>query len=216
LRVPDHPLALALLAEAGVPVAAPSANRFGCISPTRAEHVRGQFGDEVTMVLDGGPCRVGIESTIVSLAGDAPVLLRAGGTPVEEIEKIVGPVRRPGADPDRPAAPGQCPRHYAPRTPLVLCDNSAPAPAAGRTGLLTVTPAEAGERFATVEVLSHRGDLNEAATHLFAALHRLDAMGLERIVAVPAPETGLGRAINDRLRRAAHGASDSSVRQDMA
>ena len=204
VRMPDHPLALALIAEAGLPVAAPSANKFGCISPTRAEHVRKQLGEDVDMVIDGGPCRVGIESTIVSLAGDVPTLLRAGGIAVEDIESIIGPVRRGPADTDRPTAPGQCPRHYAPRTPMILCENTADLPVVSRAGLVTVDRPSAADQFDAVEVLSASGDLREAATNLFAALHRLDAMELDVVVAVKAPDAGLGRAINDRLQRAAH------------
>lgn len=204
LRMPDHPLALALIAEAGLPVAAPSANRFGSISPTRAEHVRKQLGDAVDMVLDGGPCRVGIESTIVSLAEEAPILLRAGGIAVEDIEGVIGPVSRQSAFPDRPTSPGQCLRHYAPRTPLILCESTADPPVLPRAGLLTVERPSAAGHFEAVEVLSASGDLREAATNLFAALHRLDAMGLDVVVAVKAPGAGLGLAINDRLQRAAH------------
>jgi L-threonylcarbamoyladenylate synthase len=205
LRMPDHPLALGLFAEARVPVAAPSANRFGSISPTRAEHVRNQLGGDVDLVLDGGPCRVGVESTIVSLASDGPALLRAGGTPVEQIERIVGSVRRPGADPEHPTAPGQCPRHYAPRTPLVFCEERDEPPVSDRAGLLTLRRPLDAERFAAVEVLAENGELQEAAANLFAALHRLDAAALDVIVATKVPEAGLGLAINDRLHRAAHG-----------
>ncbi len=208
MRMPDHPLALALLAEANLPIAAPSANRFGSISPTRVEHVRAQLGEDVDVVLDGGPCRVGIESTIVSLTGDAPLLLRAGGTAVEEIESVLGPVQRPSTDPSRPAAPGQCPRHYAPRTPLILREDDGALPVLPRTGLLTLSPPHEPGRFAAVEVLSGSGELREAAANLFAALHRLDAMGLDRILAVRVPDAGLGLAINDRLRRAAHAPTD--------
>ena len=203
VRVPDHPLALALIAEAGLPVAAPSANTFGSISPTRAEHVRKQLDGEIDLLLDGGPCRVGVESTILSLEDDVPLLLRAGGTPLEEIESVVGPVRRQRSDPGRPTAPGQCPQHYAPKTQLVLWQDDGSPPASPRAGLLTLCPPADPNQFAAVEVLAESGNLREAATNLFAALHRLDAMGLDLIVAVPVPDEGLGLAINDRLRRAA-------------
>jgi L-threonylcarbamoyladenylate synthase len=209
LRMPAHPLALALIAKAGVPVAAPSANRFGSISPTTSEHVRMQLGEAVDRVLDGGPCRVGIESTVLALASDGPMLLRAGGTPVEEIERVVGPVRRPGADPDRPSSPGQCARHYASRTPLILCEDLRDDPVSPRSGLLTLGPPGTRGRFEAVEVLSASGNLQEAAANLFAALYRLDALGLDRILAVKVPDVGLGLAINDRLRRAAHQPSDA-------
>jgi L-threonylcarbamoyladenylate synthase len=209
LRMPAHSLALALIAKAGVPVAAPSANRFGSMSPTTSEHVRMQLGEAVDGVLDGGPCRVGIESTVLALTGSGPLLLRAGGTPVEEIEGVIGRVQRPGADPDRPTSPGQLARHYASRTPLILCDDWRDRPALARSGLLTLTP-DAARGFEAVEVLSASGNLQEAAANLFAALYRLDALGLDRIVAVRVPDVGLGLAINDRLRRAAQQPPDAA------
>jgi L-threonylcarbamoyladenylate synthase len=203
VRMPDHPAAIALIREAGVPLAAPSANPFGRISPTTADHVRRQLGKQVDLVLDGGPCRVGVESTIVSLTDSQPVLLRAGGLPVEEIERVIGPVLRPSSPPVHPSAPGQFPQHYAPQTPLVLRDDADKTPGSVRAGLLSLRVLVNVEGFASVEVLSPTGDLREAAANLFAALHRLDASNLDLIVADPVPETGLGLAINDRLRRAA-------------
>ncbi|MEX1333720.1 MAG: L-threonylcarbamoyladenylate synthase [Candidatus Limnocylindrales bacterium] len=208
VRMPAHPLAQQLIELAGVPVAAPSANRFGGISPTTSEHVQRQLGDAVDLVLDGGPCRVGVESTVLGLAGSGPELLRAGGTPVEEIERLIGPVGRPAADPALPTSPGQYARHYAPRTPLTVCDDWREVALTGRTGLLTLRPPAAATPFEVVEVLSARGDMREAAANLFAALHRLDALELDRIVAVGVPDAGLGLAINDRLRRAAHERAD--------
>lgn len=205
LRMPDHPLALALIRQAGTPLAAPSANPFGRISPTTAEHVRKQLGQEVDIVLDGGPCRVGIESTILSLVGGRPALLRAGGVAVEDVESVVGPVLRPHSDPDRPSAPGQLARHYAPQTPLVFRGEADPSAGTLRRGLLSFREPAVTSGFATVEVLSPGGDLREAAANLFAALHRLDSLGLDLIVAEAVPEPGLGRAINDRLGRASLG-----------
>ncbi|MFW5798762.1 MAG: Sua5 family C-terminal domain-containing protein, partial [Planctomycetota bacterium] len=125
-------------------------------------------------------------------------------------ERVVGPLRHPDADPARPTAPGQCSRHYAPRTPLVLCEDEDEAPGVPRAGLLAPAPPKGPGRFEAVEVLSTDGDLLEAASNLFAAMHRLDAMGLDLIVALRAPEQGLGLAINDRLRRAAHARSDDA------
>ncbi|MCE5328079.1 MAG: threonylcarbamoyl-AMP synthase [Planctomycetaceae bacterium] len=202
VRMPDHPAALALIREAGVPLAAPSANPFGRASPTTAEHVRQQLGGDVELVLDGGPCRVGIESTVVSLVEGKPALLRAGGVAVEDIEAVVGPVLRPTSAPNHPAAPGQLPQHYAPRTPLALYANDLHPVTGQRTGLLSFRGRSVSLGFAAVEVLSPYGDLEEAAANLFAALHRLDALGLDLILADPVPDTGLGLAINDRLRRA--------------
>lgn len=209
LRMPDHAIALALIAGSGVPLAGPSANRFGRLSPTSSAHVRDQLGDRVDIVLEGGPCRVGVESTIVSLVDAEPVLLRAGGTPVEAIEELTGPLKRPQDSPDRPSAPGQLPQHYAPRTRLLFVEDENELPDLPRSGLLTLRPTRQAARFVAAEVMSQSGDLREAAANLFAALHRLDAMEIDHIVAVKVPDEGLGLAINDRLRRAAYGADNT-------
>ncbi|WP_093409458.1 L-threonylcarbamoyladenylate synthase [Micromonospora sediminimaris] len=203
VRVPDHEHARRLIAAAGVPVAAPSANRFGQLSPTRAEHVVRGLGAAVDVVLDGGPTRCGIESTIVDARGDLPVVLRLGALPVEELEKIAGPVTvRPGSS-GQPVAPGTLAAHYAPRTPLRLLSGAESAGAGGAgCGYLAFRDRPAGG-WAAVEVLSASGDLTEAAARLFDMLHRLDAVGVTEIVAEPVPDTGVGRAVNDRLRRAA-------------
>jgi L-threonylcarbamoyladenylate synthase len=203
VRVPDHPLALSLLEQAGVPVAAPSANPFGRVSPTRAEHVIEQLAGDVDVILDGGPCRVGVESTIVGLTGPRPTLLRAGGVPAEEVEEVVGPLEIPPPAGERPLAPGGLESHYAPRTPLVLRAPASFEPPPGRVGLLALREPPSRSGYAAVEVLSPTGDLREAAVRLFAALRALDARGLDLIVAEPVPESGLGRAILDRLRRGA-------------
>lgn len=192
LRAPSHPLARALLREVGAPLAAPSANPSGRVSPTTAEHVFGGLGGRVDAVLDGGSCPVGVESTILALA-PAPRLLRAGGLPVEALEEALGrPVAR-GADPERPEAPGQLASHYAPRGSV-------------RLGATVAEPGEVLLGFGPVSgdlSLSSSGDLREAAAALFARLHELDARGALRIAVAPIPDHGLGRAINDRLRRAA-------------
>ncbi len=197
VRVPAHPMAKALLEAAGVPVAAPSANPFGAVSPTRAEHVVAQLGDRVSMVLDGGPCEVGVESTIVAL--DPPTLLRPGGIALESLERVLGAVAVPGAEEYTTASPGRLSKHYATATPLYL--DPAEAPEGGRRGLLAFEQVSDG--YDVVEVLSPSGDLAEAAQRLFAAMRRLDALDLDVLVAEPVPEVGLGRAIMDRLRRAA-------------
>jgi len=203
VRVPAHPAARALIAAAGTPLAAPSANPFGYVSPTTAEHVAELLGDAVEVVLDGGPCRVGLESTILSLAGD-PVILRPGGLPREALEEALGTRLTVAAATDRPLAPGQLLKHYATRTPLAILDARADAAphGRGRLGLLAQRPTRASG-FAAVEVLAPDGALETAAARLFAALRRLDAMGLDGILAEPCEETGLGHAIMDRLRRAA-------------
>jgi L-threonylcarbamoyladenylate synthase len=202
VRMPRHPLALALIARAGTPIAAPSANPFGYVSPTTAEHVTGHLGNLADMVLDGGPCTVGVESTVLSLAGPRPAILRAGGVSREDIERVIGGTLDRCAPSGRPTAPGQLPSHYAPRTPIVLGGHGDDVPPDARIGLLCFRPRHGSKGFAAVEVLSRDGDLREAAVNLFAALHRLDALGLDMIVADDVPETGLGVAIMDRLRRA--------------
>lgn len=213
VRIPDHPVALALLRAADLPIAAPSANLFGRISPTTAAHVAEQLGDNVDLILDGGPCRVGVESTVLQVTATEVVLLRPGGTPLEEIEALIGPVALPAPLPvaagSGQLSPGTLPQHYAPRTPLAVLAEG-PSSAAqlvqgvSRVGLLAFANAVDRRVFAVVEVLSPSGDLREAAANFFAALRRLDAAGLDLIVAEPFPERGLGRALNDRLRRAAH------------
>jgi L-threonylcarbamoyladenylate synthase len=205
VRVPAPAITRELLAAAGVPVAAPSANAFGRISPTTAAHVAEQLGDAIDYIFDCGPCNVGIESTVLDLSEEPPMLLRPGGTTLEEIERVIGRVAlasKSEAGPQR--APGMLSRHYAPRTPLVVTDRIDEVPSFARTGLLTLT-AEATNlgRFANVEVLSASGDLVEAAANFFAALRRLDAAQLNLIIARPFPNRGLGRALNDRLNRAA-------------
>ena len=203
IRVPSHPSALALLRAADRAIAAPSANLFGHVSPTQAQHVADQLADSVDLILDGGPCEVGIESTIVSLVTDPPRILRTGGTVIEDIEALLGSMDVAGSS-EKPEAPGQLPRHYSTRTPLFLVGEIPPElPPGPRTGLLSFTSPASASQYAAVEVLSQSGDLREAAANLFAALRRLDTLGLDRIVARPCPERGLGAAIMDRLRRCA-------------
>ena len=206
VRVPRHPVARSLLREFDGPIAAPSANPFGYLSPTCAEHVDRQIGSKVDLVLDGGPCEVGVESTIVDLSGDQPALLRAGAIETDRIEALIGKLA-PAPPSAVPRAPGQLESHYAPKTWLALLDAplaSAPPLAGRRLGLLRFAshgPVPGG--FDIVETLSPTGDVREAASNLFAALHRLDAAGLDAIYVEPVPEAGLGVAIVDRLKRAA-------------
>jgi L-threonylcarbamoyladenylate synthase len=208
VRMPAHPVALDLIRAAGFPVAAPSANPFGRLSPTTAAHVRAHFEAGIELILDGGPCAVGVESSIVSLAGETPTLLRAGGVPREAIEAAIGPVALGMAAADKPLAPGQLSGHYAPKTPLRIIAGEAVSASPGkRVGYLAFRrpPAMAQAALAAVEILSPSGDLREAAANLFACLHRLDAGRLDLIFAEAVPETGLGMAILDRLRKAAAG-----------
>jgi L-threonylcarbamoyladenylate synthase len=207
VRMPSHPSAVELLRQANVPIAAPSANRFGHVSPTRAEHVAEHLGDRIDYILDGGPCTVGVESTILDVTGAEAVLLRPGGLPLEAIEAQIGPVRlieaMSAANEPQPS-PGRLLRHYATRTALVISDAEESPPSIARVGLLTLAAKSDDEHYAAIETLSPAGDLAEAAANLFAAMRRLDARGLDLIVVRFVPEVGLGRAINDRLRRAAH------------
>lgn len=192
VRAPAHPVARALLLAAG-PLAAPSANPSGRVSPTTADHVLATLGDRVDAVLDGGPSPVGVESTILALAPE-PRLLRAGGLPLEVLEAALGRrVALAAPNPERPEAPGQLASHYAPRGRVRL-DATAAEPGEVLLGFGPV----AGDL-----TLSAEGDLREAAASLFARLHELDACGARRIAVAPIPDRGLGRAINDRLRRAA-------------
>lgn len=198
LRVPDHPVALQLLRAAALPLAAPSANRSGKLSPTTAQHVREGLGDAVELVLDGGACRIGIESTVVALDGPEPRLLRPGAIAAEKIAQALGlPLVAATAAPTL-QSPGQMPSHYAPRAQVRLNAREAWA----NEGALTFGAADMGAARMTID-LSPRGDLDEAAAGLYAALRLLDASGVTSIAVAPIPERGLGIAINDRLRRAA-------------
>ena len=202
VRVPAHPVAQALLRAFGGPVAAPSANRSGRISPTTAEHVLADLEGRIAAVLDLGPCGVGVELTVLDLSGPAPTLLRPGGVSVEALEAALGPVARAAPEaPGAPASPGMLLSHYAPSLPLRLNAGQVAADEA----LLAFGPALPGAGL--VFQLSEMGDAEAAAARLFAGLHVLDeqgrALGLTRIAAMAVPETGLGLAINDRLTRAA-------------
>lgn len=194
IRLPAHPVARALLTQAGIPVAAPSANPSGRVSPTRAEHVLAGLSGRIAAVLDGGPCAVGVESTILALDGP-PALLRPGGVAVEAIEAALGaPLLMPG-DPSTPKAPGQLASHYAPEARVRLNATQA------REGEVLVGFGPIAGHL----TLSASGNLLEAAANLFHFLREADALAGPggAIAFAPVPETGLGRAINDRLRRAA-------------
>ncbi len=206
VRVPSHPLALALLAAAGTPVAAPSANRSGEVSPTTADHVLDGLGGRIAAVLDGGSCAVGVESSVLDLTGRMPVLLRPGGAPAEAIEAVVGRIAHPiplsaAAASQSLRSPGMMLSHYAPRLPVRLGATAVEA----REALLAFGPPLPGA--GAVWQLSATGDATEAASRLFAGLRWLDAegarLGLRGIAAMPVPAAGLGAAINDRLERAA-------------
>jgi L-threonylcarbamoyladenylate synthase len=197
VRVPSSQVAHALLSAVGRPVAAPSANSSGEVSPTTANHVLASLGGKVPLILDDGPCPVGLESTVVEVRGGTARLLRPGGITREALEAVAGPIAE--ADPQAPiAAPGLLQSHYAPRLPLRLDARSA----ASDEAFLAFGPAPGTEAAVSLN-LSESGDLVEAAAGLFAALRALDRPGLRAIAVMPVPECGLGEAINDRLRRAA-------------
>ena len=198
-RLPDHDVARKVIAALGKPVAAPSANRSGFLSPTNAAHVQASFGPQLAIILDGGPCLIGVESTILDLTNEEPVLLRPGAISRETIAAAIGTVALPAAD-AKPIAPGMTQSHYAPRLPLRL-DDREPRPG---EALLAFGAAPPGG-FMTTLNLSETEDLTEAAANLFAFLHDLDQPPHTGIAAMRIPEKGLGVAINDRLRRAASG-----------
>lgn len=195
IRVPSHPMALDLLRATGRPVVAPSANPSGRISPTTADHVRRHLKDKVAMVLDGGRCKVGVESSVVSFLDDGPRLLRQGGVTRADIERVLGHPIAIESHSARPHAPGQLMSHYAPHAELRL---NADAPREGEA-YLGFGPLHAHGPW----TLSARGDLVEAAANLFRLLHEIDGTGVARIAVAPVPHHGLGEAINDRLLRAA-------------
>jgi L-threonylcarbamoyladenylate synthase len=196
IRVPCHQVAQALLRETGRPIAAPSANRSGRVSPTESAHVAEELGDRVALILDGGRTSVGLESTVLDVSGEAAVLLRPGGVTLEQLMELLGPIAMPAtAD---PKSPGMLPSHYAPALPLRLeAIEAHPGEALLAFGLDTPPG------FAEVLWLSRSGDLAEAAANLFTMLRRLDRPPFAGIAVMPIPEHGLGRAINDRLRRGA-------------
>ncbi len=205
LRIPDHPMTLELLRNLPFPLAAPSANLFGRTSPTRPEHVTDQFGEDLKLVLDGGACTVGVESTILDISGPRPVILRQGGIPQEDLEAHLGYALESRSSSSQPEAPGMTHSHYSPGCPVVLMEGRAFPGEGYRSGdrvirfktLLEDVPKEAQI------VLSTGGDVREAASQLFKALHDASHTDPRVIWAERAPNKGVGRAINDRLRRAA-------------
>ncbi|MEZ0485309.1 L-threonylcarbamoyladenylate synthase [Fibrella aquatica] len=214
IRIPNHPLTLALLESLDFPLAAPSANPFGYISPTTAQHVADQLGDQVPYILDGGPCPVGVESTIIGFDDEGKaVVYRLGGMAVEHLETTLGPLRiqtstsNPHAQ-SAPQAPGMLTSHYAPRKPLTLLAVGQELPVLGTlsaesVGVLAFSGTLPGIPEANQLVLAPGGDVLEAARNLFAYLRRLDQLPVSQLYAQLVPDEDLGRAVNDRLRRAA-------------
>lgn len=205
LRVPNHPTTLELLRQLDFPLAAPSANPFSSISPTTAEHVETYFKDKIKMVLDGGACRSGIESTIIGFENDEPIIYRLGSTAIEDIEAIVGKIEIKNSKEIAPDAPGMLERHYAPKTKTLLTDNIINVVNEHkdkRIGVITYRSKIENANIKEQVVLSKTGDLAESASKLYDALHQLDKMQLDVIIAEKFPDFGLGKSINDRLLRA--------------
>ncbi|HNP94541.1 MAG TPA: L-threonylcarbamoyladenylate synthase [Cyclobacteriaceae bacterium] len=203
VRCPDHPLTHQLLRQLDFPLAAPSANPFGYVSPTTAEHVEEQLGSKIPYILDGGPCKVGIESTIIGFENGKPMIYRRGGISNEAIERVIGPVESRLHSTSNPKAPGQLQSHYAPRKPFLLGDiDQLMATVKGKKfGVLRFKNAK--NQAESEIVLSPSESVAEAAQNLFAALRQLDAMNIDLIIAEKVPDIGIGKAINDRLTRAA-------------
>ncbi len=203
VRIPKHPMALVLLQKLDFPIAAPSANPFGYISPTTAQHVAQQLGNKIPYILDGGACTVGLESTIVGFEKEEVIIFRKGGIPVEAIEKIIGSVTVQAHSSSQPQAPGMLQSHYAPRIPLILGDiKHLIAQHQGKKIGIIAFQQDFSSAYPAV-ILSPSGNFEEAARRLFAGMRYLDSLPLDLILAELVPEEDLGRAINDRLRRAA-------------
>ncbi len=213
VRIPNHPTTLELLNQLEFPLAAPSANPFNRISPTKAEHVESYFKDKIKMVLDGGACKSGIESTIIGFENDEPIIYRLGSTSIEAIEAVVGAIeiKNSSAEHGRgqedvaPDAPGMLERHYAPKTKTILTSHLKEAVEANknlRIGLLTYNDILNDDAIHFKIILSENKNLEEAASKLYDALHQLDQQDLDLIIAERLPDYGLGKSINDRLTRA--------------
>lgn len=207
VRVPNHPLTLQLLASLDFPLAAPSANPFGYISPTLPEHVEAQLGDKIQLILDGGPCEVGLESTIVGLEGDQITVYRLGGLELDAIEAVVGAVSVKSHSSSNPQAPGLLESHYAPSTPFILgnLEELIPLYTERNVSFAVLSFSKKSQLLSSNKqlTLSEKEDLKEAAANLFSHMRKLDELKVEVILAELMPDFGLGKAINDRLNRAA-------------
>jgi L-threonylcarbamoyladenylate synthase len=202
VRIPNHPLALALLQNLDFPLAAPSANPFGYISPTSAQHVDNQLGIRIKYILDGGGCAVGIESSIIGFINDEIVVYRKGGLAIEEIESVVGKVKIQEHSSSNPQAPGMLKSHYSPRTQLSIINEQLSIKQSTNIGFLGFKEFYPNIPLENQMILSPTGDFREAAKNLFAFMRTLDARNFDIIYTELLPEIDLGRAINDRIRRA--------------
>lgn len=205
VRIPNHFLTLELLSKLDFPLAAPSANPFGSISPTTAEHVANYFSNTLPLVLDGGNCENGIESTIIGFENEEPILYRLGAISREEIESVIGPILLKNKNENAPEAPGMLTRHYAPLTKTILVNDvkkEIEKYSTKKIGLLLFNNVTIDKEDVVIEILSKKGSLKEATANLYAAMHRLDTQNLDLIIAQKFPEIDLGNSINDRLERA--------------
>jgi L-threonylcarbamoyladenylate synthase len=205
IRIPNHPLTLLLLEKLSFPLAAPSANPFGSISPTNSKHVERYFKDKISMVLEGGKCENGIESTIIGFENNEPVVYRLGAISLEEITQVVGAVKVKNKKENTPNAPGMLSRHYAPNTKMYLVEDVEKFITGftnKKIAVLRFSTDMSNSNHTSVEVLSKSRDLKEAASNLYSTLHKLDNLNFDMIVAERFPDSGLGKSINDRLERA--------------
>jgi L-threonylcarbamoyladenylate synthase len=204
VRVPNHPVTLELLKQLPFPLAAPSANPFGSISPTKPEHVERYFKADIKMVLDGGSCKNGIESTIIGFENEEPIIYRLGALAIEDIEAIVGSISIKNKKEENPEAPGMLARHYAPKTSTFLVDDVATEikKHLGKKIGVLVFKSSLNDKSITEMILSNKGSMQEAASKLYNAMHELDSKNLDIIIAERFPEFGLGKSMNDRLQRA--------------
>jgi L-threonylcarbamoyladenylate synthase len=203
VRMPGNKIALELIEKLGNPIAAPSANEFSRLSPTKAEHVISQLGNKIDIVLDGGKCNVGLESTIIEISDESQKLLRPGGVPKESIEDVIGELEISGGDEKIITSPGQLNIHYAPSTPIKFYSKDDLDSLTGlRLGGIFYSHSDENDIFAAVKILSPKREIHEAASNLFLYLHELDSLKLDLILVEPLEEKGLGIAIMDRLRKA--------------
>jgi len=203
LRMPNHPVALSLIEKSGTPIAAPSANKFSMLSPTTAQHVKKQLGNQVDCILDGGPCKVGVESTILRVLDDKYELLRPGGIDLEKLESIVGKIEINKYSDENPIAPGMLPYHYAPKKEIqFLSEESLKRNEGAKIGSLLFSDSFSKHNFSITKRLTQNGNLHEASANLFAFLHELENEDIDIILVEKIEEKGLGRAIMDRLNKA--------------
>lgn len=207
VRVPNHPLTLALLKKLPFPVVAPSANPFNCISPTKAIHVERYFKNELSLILDGGFCKRGIESTIIGFENDDPILFRLGAVSIENIEEVIGTITLKNHNKAHPEAPGMLQKHYSPKTFTVLTSDvfyEIEKHLGEKIGVLSFKNSFKNKEIFHEIILSPKGNLEEAAKNLYDSLHELDSQEIEVIIVEKLPNVGLGNSINDRLERAAY------------